>query len=166
MKYLEDQTEARNQAIAQRLAYLELSMKKAFAHIENLAHSIATGGTGCIRVASEAKGKGTSFVTIAEQANKYLESRLTPDQIKLIKSVKRDEDTALLRRRVICDLHEKGVSANMIGKILCKDHNTVFYNLVMGGRNKAGNNKQYKARMYSKSNIKRGRTQKKFIDNF
>jgi hypothetical protein len=166
MKYLEDQTEARNQAIAQRLAYLELSMKKAFAHIENLAHSIATGGTGCIKVASEVKGKGTSFVTIAEQANKYLESRLTQDQLKLIRSVKRDEDTALLRRRVICDLHEKGVSANMIGKILNKDHNTVFYNLVMGGRTKVGNNKQYKARINSKSNIKRGRTQKKFIDNF
>lgn len=167
MKYPEDQTqEARNQAIAQRLAYLELSMKKAFAHIENLAHSIATGGTGCIRVASEAKGKGTGFVTIAEQANRYLESRLTPEQIKLIKSVKRDEDTALLRRRVICDLHEKGVSGNMIGKILNKDHNTIFYNLVLGGRGKVGNNKQYKERLKSKSLIKLGRTKKKFLDNF
>lgn len=158
MKYLEDQTEARNQAIIQRLAYLELSMKKAFAHIENLAHSIATGRV-CI-------GEGTSFVTIAEQANKYLESRLTQEQLKIVRSLKRDEDTTLLRRRVICDLHEKGLSANMIGKILNKDHNTVFYNLVLGGRCKVGNNKQYKARMNSKSMIKRGRTQKKFIDNF
>ncbi|NDE69299.1 MAG: hypothetical protein EB057_04435 [Microbacteriaceae bacterium] len=177
MNYIEEQKqEARNQAITQRIAYLELSMKKAFSHIETLAHSLATRGGGsfieggaCIGGGGSTKDnkpKVVGFITIAEQASKYLQSRLTPEQIKLLRSTRRDEDTTLLRRNVICDLYAKGVSANMIGRILNKDHNTIFYNLVMGKKLKVGNNKQYKARMKSKSLIKLGRTKKSFLDNF
>lgn len=153
--------EAQIQAITQRVASLEITTRKMLKQIDALCLQMARGGVA-IGGGHTAKDNPTKFTTIGEQVELYLNSKLTPDQLLLIKSVKRDEETALLRRNVICDLYKKGVSGNMIGKVLHKDHNTVYYNLVLGGLLKAGNNKQYKERLRSKSNIKMNRTKLKF----
>lgn len=154
--------EAQMQAITQRVASLEITTRKVIKQIDNLSMQMARAGAA-IGGGHTAKDNPTKFITLSEQVNAYLDSKLTPEQLHLIKSVKRDEDTALLRRNVICDLYRKGVSGNMIGKVLKKDHNTIYYNLVLGGEMKAGNNKQYKERIASRSAIKRNRSKLKFV---
>lgn len=154
--------EAQMQAITQRVASLEITTRKVVKQIDNLSMQMARGGIA-IGGGHMAKDNPTKFITISEQVNAYLESKLTPEQLFLVRSLRRDEETALLRRSVICDLFKRGVSGNMIGKVLKKDHNTIYYNLVIGGELKAKNNKQYKARLASRSAIKRNRTQTKFV---
>lgn len=154
--------EAQIQAITQRIASLEITTRKIVKQLDNLCTQMASRGVA-IGGSLGAKDNPTKFITISEQVGSYLQSKLTPEQIDLVKSVKRDEETALLRRSVICDLYRRGVSGNMIGKVLKKDHNTVYYNLVIGGEMKVKNNKQYKERLTSKSSIKRNRTKTKIF---
>lgn len=154
--------EAQIQAITQRVASLEITTRKVVKQIDNLSMQMARAGLA-IGGGHMAKDNPTKFITISEQVNAYLESKLTSEQLFLVRSLKRDEETALLRRNVICDLYKRGVSGNMIGKVLNKDHNTIYYNLVIGGELGAKNNKQYKARLSSKSSIKKNRTKLKFI---
>jgi len=149
--------EAQIQAITQRIASLEITTRKVVKQIDNLSMQMARAGVA-IGGGHMAKDNPTKFITISEQVNAYLESKLTTEQLFLVRSVKRDEETALLRRNVICDLYRRGVSGNMISKVLNKDHNTVYYNLVIGGEMKVKNNKQYKERLKSNSNIKKNRT--------
>lgn len=154
--------EAQMQAITQRVASLEITMRKVLKQVDSLSMQMARGGMA-IGGGHMAKDNPTKFITLGEQVNAYLESKLTPDQLHLVRSVKRDEETALLRRNVICDLYKRGVSGNMIGKVLNKDHNTIYYNLVIGGELKVKNNKQYKKRLASKSSIRMNRTKLKFV---
>lgn len=157
--------EAQIQALTQRIASLEITTRKAVKQIDAMCMQMARYGVA-IGGGHTAKDNPTKFITLAEQVELYLNSKLTPEQLAIIRTTKRDEDTSLLRRNVICDLYQRGVSGNMIGKVLKKDHNSVFYNLTLGGIIKLKKNKQYINRMKSKSTIRLNRTKKIKLDNF
>lgn len=157
--------EAQIQAITQRIASLEITTRKAVKQIDAICMQMAREGVG-IGGGHTAKDNPTKFMALGEQIELYLNSKLTPDQLAIIRTAKRDEETTLLRREIICDLYSRGVSGNMIGKILKKDHNSVFYNLTLGGKVKLKNNKQYKKRIRSKSTIRLNRMRKIKLDNF
>ena len=125
----------------QRIAVLEQEVKRLNEQISTLSNAVLTGST-IPRI---------SFKTTHEQGEEFLRNQLTPEQIDLVKSTKRDGNTSELRRRVVVALHNRGLSGNQIAKLLHKDHNCIYYHLALSGVININNNKQYRTRSQSQS---------------
>lgn len=136
-------TQEWNKIVTDRILAIEKEIGRQGKMLEHLANLIATGA---IRRQDNAK----SFVSIAEQAKAHMEAILTQEQIALVRGKRRDQVATELRRRVVCSLYEKGVSATEISNALEKDHNSVYYHLAIAGMIPQ-TSKQIKARILTKA---------------
>ena len=131
--------------VTHRVALLEIELNKMGAVLQRLAQGMATGG------GMPDKTKATNkFRTPEEMASDYLKNWLTKEQYALVISTKRDESTSRFRGEVICELYKRGVSGVGIGRILKKDHNTIYYHLALAGLVKSKNNKKIIIRKQSR----------------
>ena len=135
------QTEV-NKVLTARLNILEDSVQRLSKAVERLSHCMATGGVG-----GAGSGKAGKFLSIDEQAEMYLSTRLSAEQLAILRTGKRDESTSKLRGQVVCDLYKNGISANRIAHLLNKDHNCIFYHLAMNGMVSPKNHKQVRHRI-------------------
>lgn len=131
------------QVIGERLNIMERNIQRLSSAVERISHCLATGGGG--------GGRVSKFLTIDEQAQMYLSTRLSAEQLALIKTGKRDESTSKLRADVICDLYKNGISANRIAHLLNKDHNCIFYHLAMNNMVSPKNHKQVRHRIATRN---------------
>ena len=82
--------EAQIQAITQRIASLEITTRKVVKQIDAICMQMAKQGVG-IGGGHTAKDNPTKFITLAEQIELYLNSKLTPEQLAIIRTTKRKE---------------------------------------------------------------------------
>ena len=111
--------------MASRLLNLENELRTTKSMLDKLANILATSNT------LGGGGGSKPFLTIEEQAQHYLKLSLSPEQIELVKGTRRDENASKLRGNIICELFKKGVSANQISIALNKDHNSIYYHLLL-----------------------------------
>ena len=128
--------------VTSRVSLLEIELKKVMGVLDRITHQLATGR------ASSTKDP-LKFITAEDQARELLDNKLTKEQYDLVRSGKRDKNTSRFRGEVICELYRRGVSGIAIGRVLKKDHNSVYYHLAMAGLVKAKGNKQFNARKRS-----------------
>jgi hypothetical protein len=125
----------------QRIAVLEQEVKRLNEQVALLSNAVATG-SAIPRIV---------FKTTQEQGEEFLGNQLSPEQIALVKSTKRDGNTTELRRRVVVALHNRGLSGNQIATLLQKDHNCIYYHLALSGIGNSKRNRQYNIRRKSQS---------------
>ena len=128
--------------LTSRVNILDEAVARLSSAVERLAMQVAIGG-----VPKEGKSE---FLTIEEQARGYLLSSVPSEKLAIVKGKARDESSSALRGQVICDLYSKGISANMISRLINKDHNCIFYHLAMNNMIDWRNSKQIQHRMASK----------------
>ena len=90
------------------------------------------------------------FMSILDQAKRYIRTTLASEQLQIVLGKSRDEASSRMRAEVICDLYRRGVSGNIIAQVLQKDHNCIYYHLALGGLVQSRNNKQFSHRKASK----------------
>ena len=137
--------------IVERLNLLDKENKRLSDALNRIATHIAIGGgTNKGGIGEWSKGGESRFKSILEQANDYLRTSLSNEQLQIVLGKKRDEISSRLRAEVICDLYKRGVSGNIIAQVLQKDHNCIYYHLALGGLVQSKNNKQFSHRKASK----------------
>lgn len=131
--------------VCERLNIMESNIQRLSSAVDRISTCIARGeGGGGV-------GRVQKFMSIDEQAQIYLNTRLSAEQLALIRTGKRDESTSKLRAEVICDLYRNGISANRIACLLNKDHNCIFYHLAMNNMVDPKNHKQVKHRIATRN---------------
>ena len=133
------------QVISERLNIMEQNMQRLSSAVERISMSLALnkGGGG--------ESAPHKFISIDEQIESFLASSISPQQLAILRTGKRDESTTKLRSEVICSLYKKGISANKIASILNKDHNCIFYHLAMNNMVSWKNHKQVRHRIATRS---------------
>jgi len=138
--------------LANRLALVELELIRHKKILEQMQGKIDTIGI---------KGERDKFITREEQGEGYLQATFTPEEIDQLKSNKRHDNLTQMRRQVIVELYKRGLTPNQIARVLCKDHNSIHYHLIIAGMKKpicrltAIRLGQHKAKMRLKANSKR-----------
>jgi hypothetical protein len=138
--------------LANRLALVELELIRHKKILEQMQGKIDTIGI---------RGERDKFITREAQGEGYLQATLTPEEIAQLKSNKRHDNLTQMRRQVVVELYKRGLTPNQIARLLCKDHNSIHYHLIMAGMKKpicrltATRLGQYKAKMRLKANSKR-----------
>ena len=133
------------QVMGERLNIMEHNIQRLSSAVERISMSLALNKGG--------GGGGSAphkFISIDEQIESFLASSISPQQLAILRTGKRDESTTKLRSEVICSLYKKGISANKIASILNKDHNCIFYHLAMNNMVDWKRHKQVRHRKASK----------------
>jgi hypothetical protein len=137
--------------IVERLNILDKENKRLTEAYNRIATHIAIeGGTNKGGIGGEGGIPEARFMSILDQANRYIRTALTSEQLQIVLGKSRDEASSRMRAEVICDLYRRGVSGNIIAQVLQKDHNCIYYHLALGGLVQSRNNKQFSHRKASK----------------
>ena len=137
--------------IVERLNILDKENKRLSDALNRIATHIAIeGGTNKGGIGGEGATQEARFMSILDQAKRYIRTTLTSEQLQIVLGRCRDEASSRMRAEVICDLYRRGVSGNIIAQVLQKDHNCIYYHLALGGLVQSRNNKQFSHRKASK----------------
>lgn len=137
--------------IVERLNILDKENKRLSDALNRIATHIAIeGGTNKGGIWGEGATQEARFMSILDQAKRYIRTALTSEQLQIVLGKSRDEASSRMRAEVICDLYRRGVSGNIIAQVLQKDHNCIYYHLALGGLVQSRNNKQFSHRKASK----------------
>jgi len=110
--------------ITQRLAIVELELARHKKLLQQMRGVVDTMGL---------RGERDKFAGKEAQGEGYLQATFTPEEIAQLKSNKRHDSLTQMRRQVIVELHKRGLTANQIARVLCKDHNSIYYHLTLAG---------------------------------
>ena len=138
--------------IIQRLAIVELELARHKKLLEQMRGAVDTMGL---------RGESEKFAGKEVQGEGYLQATFTPEEIAQLKSNKRHDNLTQLRRKVVVELYKRGLTPNQIARVLCKDHNSIYYHLTLAGVRKPNSRMitkrlgQYRDKMRSKANSKR-----------
>lgn len=110
--------------LANRVAILELELARHRKILERMQGKVDTIGI---------RGERDKFATGEVQGEGYLQATFTPEEIASLKSTKRHDALTQMRRKVVVELHKRGLTPNQISRVLCKDHNSIHYHLIMAG---------------------------------
>lgn len=115
------------QVLANRISMLEIELARHKKILELMQVKIDTMGL------SNDRDKFASKETLGEE---YLKATFTPEEIAQLKSSKRHDNLTQLRRQVVVELYRRGLTPNQISRVLCKDHNSIHYHLIIAGAKK------------------------------
>lgn len=138
--------------LANRISVLEIEVARYKKILELMQIKVDTMGL------SNERGKFASKETLGEE---YLKITFTPEEIAQLKSSKRHDSLTQLRRQVIVELYKRGLNPNQIARVLLKDHNAIYYHLILAGVMKPNSKfcamrlRQRQAKMRLKANRER-----------